>query len=184
MREDAFAALFERAQQGDRGAFNAVYQVAFFRLRGIAASLMKRERPAHTLQPTALVNEVFLKLHRMELRVLGTDHFYRLAARAMGQVLIDHARVRGKVNKVPLEAIPDLLLAGDSDPEARLAAREALAKLRAVDPRAADTVWLRCVEGWTIEEVSRRQGRQAWRVRADCDFGVQWLTGQLTRRVQ
>src|SRR5580700_7832009 len=106
---EGFAALFERAQTGDGFAQETVYKLAFFRLRAIASALLRWERPAHTLQPTALVSELFLKLHRLETRILSEDHFFRMSARAMRQVLIDHSRVQRPAKKVPLDLILELL---------------------------------------------------------------------------
>src|ERR1700730_716764 len=107
---EAFAGLFEKAQLGDSVARDAVYSLAFYRLRVIASALLRRERPGHTLQPTALVSELFLKLNRLETRILSEDHFFRISARAMRQVLIDHSRMSRPTKKVPLELIPELLL--------------------------------------------------------------------------
>ena len=66
---EAFASLFEKAQLGDGVALDAVYKLAYYRLRVIASALLRRERAGHTLQPTALVSELFLKLHRLETRI-------------------------------------------------------------------------------------------------------------------
>src|SRR5260370_33388932 len=89
---EAFASLFEKAQLGDSVARDPVYKLAFHRLRVIASALLRRERAGHTLQPTALVSELFLKLHKLETRILSEDHFFHISARAMRQVLIDHSR--------------------------------------------------------------------------------------------
>jgi len=181
---EAFAALFEKAQRGDNLARDAVYKLAFYRLRGIASALLRRERAGHTLQPTALVSELFLKLQRLETQILSEDHFFRMSARAMRQVLIDHARVRSSAQKVPIELVPELLLRAQGQPvssESRLAAKMVFEKLRAMDAKVADTVWLRAVEGVTIQELSRMQNREEWRVRADYDFGLQWMASRLKR---
>jgi RNA polymerase sigma factor (TIGR02999 family) len=181
---DAFVALYDRARRGDRAAGNAIYEFAFFRLKGIASTLLSRERAGHTLQPTALVNELFFKLVRLETRILSEDHFFRISARAMRQVLIDHARTRKPARKVPLEVAAELaLLARDATfvSESSVAIRIVFEKLRRLDKEVADTVWLRCVEGLTIDELSALQRREAWRVRADYDFGLQWLANQLNR---
>jgi RNA polymerase sigma-70 factor (ECF subfamily) len=183
---EAFASLFEKAQRGDNLARDAVYKLAFFRLRGIASALLRRERAGHTLQPTALVSELFLKLQRLETQILSEDHFFRMSARAMRQVLIDHARVRSNAPRVPLELIPELLLQSQGQaagPESRLAAKITFEKLRAMDAKVAETVWLRAVEGVTIQEMSRMQDREEWRVRADYDFGLQWMANRLKRYV-
>ena len=180
---EAFASLFEKAQLGDGVALDAVYKLAFYRLRVIASALLRRERAGHTLQPTALVSELFLKLHRLETRILSEDHFFRISARAMRQVLIDHSRVTKTAHKVSIDLIPEFLLPvrNAACPESVLAVKMVFEKLRTMDPQVADTVWLRSVEGLTVEEMSRSQGREMWRVRADYDFGLQWMANRLKR---
>ena len=156
---EAFAALFEKARLGDGIARDALYRLAFFRLRGIASGLLRRERPGHTLQPTALVSELFLKLRRLDTRILSDDHFFRISARAMRQVLIDHSRHKRPAKMVPAELIPELLLPANQnaiDPESALAVKMVFEKLRAMDAKVAETVWLRSVEGVTIQELSSR----------------------------
>jgi RNA polymerase sigma-70 factor, ECF subfamily len=179
---EAFAALFEKARLGDGIAHDALYRLAFFRLRAIASGLLRRERPGHTLQPTALVSELFLKLRRLETCILSDDHFFRISARAMRQVLIDHARHKRPAKMVPVELIPELLLANQkaADPESFLAVKMLFEKLRAMDAQVAQTVWLRSVEGATVQELSCQQNREAWRVRADYDFGLQWMANRLS----
>jgi len=181
---DAFAALFEKARLGDSLARDAVYKLAFYRLRVIASALLRRERAGHTLQPTALVSELFLKLHRLETRILSEDHFFRISARAMRQVLIDHARTGRPARTIPPDMIAELLWPAHqnaANPESSLAVKMVFEKLRALDPQVAETVWLRCVEGLTANEASRSQRREAWRVRADYDFGLQWMAKRLKR---
>jgi RNA polymerase sigma factor (TIGR02999 family) len=185
---NAFTTLYERAQQGDRVAWEAIYSIAFQRLKRIASALLRRERPGHTLQPTAVVSELFLKLRRLEMRILNEDHFFRISARAMRQVLIDHSRCKPVVTCVPVDIAADLSLAltSDHDPsasESLMAARMAFDRLRSLDKRVAETVWLRAVEGLTIAETSKIQRREPWRVRADYDFGLQWLANRLARQV-
>jgi hypothetical protein len=150
----------------------------------IAGALLRRERPGHTLQPTALVSELFLKLQKLETRILNEDHFFRISARAMRQVLIDHARVRKPAPNMVPERIAELLFSANQNgpkPESLLAVKMVFEKLRAMDRTVAETVWLRSVEGSTIEEMSQAQGREAWRVRADYDFGLQWMAHRLKR---
>ena len=182
---DTFVALYDRARRGDSAAGNAIYEFAFYRLKGIASTLLSRERAGHTLQPTALVNELFFKLGRLEMRILSEDHFFRISARAMRQVLIDHARTKKPAAKVPLEIAADLaLIARESSfvSESMVAVRMTFEKLRTLDKEVAETVWMRCVEGLTIDELSVAQRREPWRVRADYDFGLQWLANQLNRQ--
>jgi RNA polymerase sigma factor (TIGR02999 family) len=179
----SFDFLFERARRNP-SAENAFYKIAFYRLRVIASALLKKERAGHTLQPTALVSELFFKLRGMETRILGEEHFFRIAAGAMQQVLIDSARAKAALKRIPPELVCELLPdldGGHADPELRFTLKIGLERLRGIDRMAAETVWLRSVEGLTIQEVSRSQGREAWRVRADYDFGLRWLADHLTR---
>jgi RNA polymerase sigma factor (TIGR02999 family) len=181
---DAFASLFEKAQLGDHVARDAVYRLAFYRLRFIASSLLRGERAGHTLQATALVSELFLKLHRIETRILSEDHFFRISARAMRQVLIDHARVRRPAATISVDRIAELLLPSSrsgAGAETALAVKMVFEKLRSMDPQVAETVWLRSVEGLTVGELSHAQSRESWRVRADYDFGLQWMANRLKR---
>lgn len=182
---EGFVSLVERARLGDRIARDAVYKIAFSRLKVIASALLRRERPGHTLQPTALVSELFLKFQRLETKIVSEDHFFRISARAMRQVLIDHAQGKRAV-KVPIELIPELLLPGQQNhasAESLLAAKMVFEKLRGMDARVAETIWLRAVEGRTVEELSRLQAREEWRVRADYDFGLQWMANRMKRYV-
>jgi RNA polymerase sigma-70 factor, ECF subfamily len=181
---EAFVSLFEKARTGDNLALNAVYKLAFCRLRGIAGALLRRERAGHTLQPTALVSELFLKLHRLETRILSEDHFFRVSARAMRQVLIDRSRAPRPPKVLLQELIPELLVPANqnfANTELFLAVKMEFEKLRTMDAAVAETVWLRSVEGLTAQEVSQRLRRELWRVRADYDFGVQWMASQLKR---
>ena len=181
---EALTSLLEKAQLGDSIARDAVYKLAFHRLRAIAAGLLGRERRGHTLQPTALVSELFLKLHRLEMRILSEDHFFRLSARAMRQVLIDHSRTKKPATPLAPETIQELLVAthrGHVGPESALSAKMAFEKLRAMDREVAETLWLRFVEGLTVQEISAAQKRESWRVRADSDFGLQWLSRRFKR---
>ncbi|HWB86101.1 MAG TPA: ECF-type sigma factor [Bryobacteraceae bacterium] len=172
--------LFEKVREGDADARDALYEISFSRLRLIAASLLSRERRCHTLQPTALVGELFFKLRGFEHRILDEDHFFGVAARAMRQVLIDHARVRKAAKKIAPELVPELLASRThANPELRLTVKTVFQALRRLDPRAAETVWLRSVEELTLGEVSRRQGREVWRVRADYDFGTRWMADRI-----
>ena len=181
---EAFASLYEKARLGDGIARDALYRLAFLRLRSIASGLLRRDRPGHTLQPTALVSELFLKLRKLEIQILSEDHFFRISARAMRQVLIDHSRHKRTAKLVPPELIPELLMPANrnaADPESFLAVKMVFDKLRAMDSKVADTVWLRSVEGVTVQEMSLLQNREVWRVRADYDFGLQWMANRLKR---
>jgi RNA polymerase sigma factor (TIGR02999 family) len=173
--------LFTKAQRGSREAEGALYALASVRLRQVARALMQGERLGHTLQPTALVSEFFLRARRLRWRLASDEEFFRLSARVMKQVLVDHARNRRARKRMAPENLRELLASSGAelDPGLRIAVQTALNELRSVDPLAAATVWQRCVEGATWDELSRLQEREIWRVRADCDFGLQWMANRL-----
>lgn len=140
---------------GDEGAlFNLVYG----ELRALAQIRMSQERAGHTLQATALVNEVYLRLIRDEqMEWRDRRHFYGAAVEAMRRVLVDHARkVRSK--KRGGEAVRlDLTLSGFAhaeDPDHVLALEEGLEKLAEEDPRCAEGARLRIYAGFSSEDVA------------------------------
>ncbi len=103
----------------------------------------------------------------------------------MRQVLIDRAR-SPKPAKVSAEMIQDVLLPSitkAAQPELCLAAKIVFERLRAMDARVAETVWMRSVDGMTIREMSQLQSREEWRVRGDYEFGLCWMASQLNRCV-
>lgn len=180
-----FNLIFEKARQGDRAARETLYKFAYSRLRSIASGLLQRERPGNTLQPTALVGELYLKLNRLQTRIVSEDHFFHLSARAMRQVLIDRGRSKASARRLVGGDILELMAAQgrtDVDLESFVAVRVVFEKLKELDPCAARSVWLRAVEGMTLHEVSQAEGREIWRVRADFDFGIQWMTSRLARQ--
>ena len=156
-------------------------------LRRIARAELSRHRRGDTLNTQALVNEAYLKLFGGAAATFeNRKHFFATAARAMRQVLIDHSRVTKPGRKVQLDEIRELLLPATQEatsPEVALAVKMVFEELRKMDPKVAETVWLRTVEGLTTAELSRFQGREVWRVRADYDFGLQWMANRLKRYV-
>ena len=139
----------------DGSLFEAVYS----ELRALAQRRMGEERAGHTLQATALVNEVYLRMVKekhMEWR--DRRHFFGAVSEAMRRVLVDHARkVRSKKRGGDRTRL-ELTLSGfaqDDDPELVLALDEALEKLAADDPRAAEVARLRIFAGLSSEDVSQ-----------------------------
>lgn len=177
-----FEYLLREARGGNRWAESALYGVAWLRLRQVAGALMGREAAGHTLQPTALVSEFFLRAPLARWRVLGEEDFFHLSARVMRQVLVDHARRRRTLKRTAPESISEVLAQARQSslsPEMRISVNAAVEELRENDAIAAATVWQRCVEGFTWEELSQAQGREVWRVRADYDYGIRWLCGRI-----
>jgi RNA polymerase sigma-70 factor (ECF subfamily) len=152
-------------------------------LRRLAASLMRRERADHTLQPTALVHEAYLKLvdqNRIEWE--GRAHFLGIAARAMRQILVDHARRHGAVkrgggwDKVTLDEA--MVEGGDRQLEI-LDLHEALERFAAVDERAARVVELRIFGGLTVEEIAHLLTVSKRTVDGDWAMARMWLSREL-----
>jgi RNA polymerase sigma factor (TIGR02999 family) len=129
-------------------------------LRRIAAAYMRRERPDHTLQPTALVNEAYLRLvDARRLRWEDRAHFYGIAARVMRRVLVDYARKRRAGKRGTMvradRSVSRLPARSDGPDLDVLALHDALKELAVLEPRQAEIVELRYFGGLTEEEVAR-----------------------------
>ena len=182
--EASLTFLLTLSQQGDRAAEGAAISLAYQKLRTMARSLLSRERRGHTLQATALVSEVFLqKLRRISVPIESREHYYSLAAHAMREVLIDHARRRSAQRRhASVEAVADLLMSmkqPHTASEDRLAVQQALSALAELDAKGAACIRCRFLEGLSIQQTALRLGRPVWRVRADCDFGLSWMASHL-----
>ena len=152
-------------------------------LKELAAARLRHERSPHTLQPTALVNEVYLKFSRQqEFNVRGRTHFLALAATAMRQVLVDHARVRrsqkrgGGGLQVTLD---ESAAAGPDNVLDFMDLHRALEKLAAMDPVEARIVELRFFAGLTEVEVARELDISERWVREQWTHAKAWLRREL-----
>ena len=161
--------------------FEELYQ----ELRRIAARAMAGERKSHTLQPTALVNEAYLRLRgQADAAQWSRDQFLALAAKMMRRVLVDHARAvhaekrGGGVAAVELD---DVLLDHTPDPARAptmtsvLALDAALKELHAINPRCARVVELRAFSGFEISEIAKEVEASPATVKRDFLFAVNWL---------
>src|SRR5215467_2291568 len=139
--------LLGEVSAGNKDAEAQLLTLVYDELRRIAASYLRKERPDHTLQPTALVHEAYLRLiEQKEQNWESRTHFLGIAAHLMREILVDHARKRcaakrgGREKPVPLD---ELLAASAQRPEELLALDEALARLAALDDRQSRIVELR-----------------------------------------
>lgn len=165
-------------RDGLEGAQDELYRHVYADLRRLAARAMGKERPGHTLPPTALVHEAFLRLEREsggEVRAENRGHFMALAARAMRRILVEHARYHAAARRPSsreAEPLPeDLAVRGDAATFLEiLAVDEALEDLRSVDDRLGKIVELRYFAGLEEAEVaellgvSRATVTRDWRV--------------------
>ncbi len=151
--------LLNAWQRGDEGAHGRLLPLVHGELRRIAGCCMRRERANHTLQPTALVNEAFLRMvNRERIDCHGRTHFFALAANAMRRILVDHAREHrtakrwGGLQKVPFnDTFNTPAQTADLD---LIALNEALERLRQIDEQQCRIVELRYFAGLTVEETA------------------------------
>jgi RNA polymerase sigma factor (TIGR02999 family) len=169
----------------DPAALDALVAATYQELRRLAGGIMSFQPAPHTLQPTALVNEAYLRLFRVdEISVSGRTHFMNLAARVMRQVLVDHARRRNSAKRgggwraVTLTGIG---LAAPDDRLDMLALDAALADLEAEDARAARVVELRIFGALTMEEIAQDLGLTRRTVQKDWRYATLWLRRALGR---
>jgi RNA polymerase sigma-70 factor, ECF subfamily len=154
-------------------------------LKRIAARELARERPDHTLQPTALVHEAYLRMAQLqEIRFEDRQHFCGVAAHVIRRVLIDHERSRraakrgGGAERLTLhDHLEPSTGASDYD---LLAVNEALEKLERLNPRHAQIAEMRYFAGLTVEETAAVLGLSPATVKADWRMARAWLKSQLT----
>ncbi len=175
---DDLTLLLQRAAEGEPRAAEELLPLVYEQLRRAAEVAMRRERPGHTLQATALVHDAFVRLvGEHDPGWTGRAQFYFAAARAMRQLLIEHARGKGRVKRggdgvagsapkrVPLDVVD---LAAESDPDQIIALDDAMKHLESLDPEVAAVVRLRFYAGLTGEQsaealgISPRQVDRMW----------------------
>lgn len=180
-----FIAKVRRARAGDSAALDEVMPLVYAELRRIAGRQMSRERRDHTLQPTALVHEAYLRLiDSPALEVRDRAHFLALAARVMRRLLINHAEARnagkrrGDAPHVTLSAAQDV--AGEDAPAEVVQLDEALQRLASFDGRAAEIVEMRYFGGMTVEEIAHAMDLSPATVKRDWTAARAWLRRELT----
>ncbi len=168
---------------GDAGAIDRLFPLVYAELRKTADLLLAHEFEAHTLQPTALVHEVYLKLARGGNPDAGSRaHFLGIAARAMRQILVDHARKRKAAKRGKGEVFVTLGEHADAaapDAESMVALDDALERLGALDPRLAKVVELRFFGGLTEDQVAATLGVTTRTVQRDWAKARAWLHAQI-----
>jgi len=175
--------LLQQWREGRTEVLNDLVPFIYGELHQLAARALSQERPGHTLQPTALVNEVWLRLAGKSIPNLqGRRHFYAVAARLMRQILVDHARrhLTGKRGEGAVTLSLDDAFAYSSSSAAEFTALDqALERLAAIDERKARMVELRYFTGLTVEETAEVTGLSVVSVYRDMAFATAFLSGQL-----
>jgi RNA polymerase sigma factor (TIGR02999 family) len=170
-------------RNGDQDAGNRLFAAAYQELRRLAAWHLQRERPGHTLQATALVNELYLKLFGGQpVDWQDRAHFFAVAAQQIRRLLVDYARAglaekRGG-SRVKLSLTEVKGLAAPSE-QSLLDLDDALRRLETLDPRAARIVELRYFGGVTEQETAQAVRVSVATVKRDWDFARAWLISQL-----
>jgi RNA polymerase sigma factor (TIGR02999 family) len=167
-------------------ASDAVLDLVYDELHRQAQRYLRRERAGHTLQTTALVHEVYLKLIKQKnIAWESRSHFFAVAAKLMRQILIDYARTKhrakrgGAEDKVPLESALTLGV-GDTDFDL-MALDEALTRLAAKEEHLSKIVELRFFSGLSIEDTAEVLGVSDSTVKRDWQMAKAWLRRELTR---
>jgi RNA polymerase sigma-70 factor, ECF subfamily len=171
--------------QGNQNAAEKLIPLVYDELKRLARGYMRRERPGHTLQTTALVHEAYIKLVRQErVRWEGRAHFFGIAAKLMRRILVDHARrhLRQKHGGATVTIQVDEGLAFSPEQSADLVGLdEALRRLAKLDARQSRIVELRFFAGLTVEETAEFLGISQKTVKRDWSVAKAWLHSELRR---
>ena len=177
--------LLVAVADGDAGAVGELLPLVYDELRRLAAACLQGERPGHTLQPTALVHEAYLKL--VDQRTAGWQdrmQFLGVAAKAMRRILVDYARSHraakrgGSWERAPLD---DAVVHAGGRAENLVALDDALVRLARFDEQKARVVELRFFGGLTVAEVAEVLGVSHRTVERDWTLAKAWLRGEVTR---
>ena len=184
-QDQDITAVLERVRGGDKSAVGELMPLVYDELRALAGHIFEQQSPGQTLQPTAVVNEVYLKLVR------GSDgdwetraHFFAVAAKAMRQVLIDHARRKktqkrgGQFDRITLSMVSTPVREEAVD---LIAIEAALEKLSALDARQAEIVELRFLAGLDVKETAHVLGVSTRTVEREWFAAKVWLRRELAR---
>ncbi len=176
--------LFSRWRAGDEDAAAELLPRVYDELRRLADAYLRRERAGHTLQPTELVNEAFLRLLGTDVEAADRGHFFALAARSMRRILVDHARRQRAGKRIASEDRVTLLTAVDaaSDTEVDvLDLNRALERFAEIAPRPAQLVELRAFGGLTLPEAAAVLEVSRATVARDWQAARVWLIAELER---
>ncbi|HEX6624625.1 MAG TPA: sigma-70 family RNA polymerase sigma factor [Pyrinomonadaceae bacterium] len=180
---DNITRLLIKLTNGDAAAVDALLPHIYDELRRLAASYLRRERPDHTLQPTALVHEAYLRLvDQTQVQWQNRAHFFGVAAQLMRRILVDHARAhnaekRGHdFQKLSIDENIDKAVERSAE---LLALDDALRELAEIDPQKARLVELRYFGGLSVEETAEVLGVSAPTVKRHWRATRAWLFGRM-----
>jgi RNA polymerase sigma-70 factor (ECF subfamily) len=176
--------LLQEWQDGNAEALDRLMPLVYHELHTLASRYLSRERRDHTLQPTALVNEAYLKLAGQREDWQNRAHFYGIAAQLMRRILVDRARHDGRVKRgrdIPHVSLDDADPASPSiDPVDVFALDRALSRLETLDPQQGRIVELRFFGGLTIQETAEVMRISSGTIKRDWIVARAWLYRELT----
>jgi len=178
--------LLQKWQEGNQEALEALMPLVYNELKRLAGSYLRRERPDHTLQSAALVNEAYLRLvDQTQTRWQNKAHFYGIAAQMMRRVLADHARSHNAVKRgagMPELELNESVAQAQSRSVDVLDLEEALQKLEKLDPQQGKIVELRFFSGLSIEDTANVLGISPATVKRDWAAARAWLFREVAAR--
>jgi RNA polymerase sigma factor (TIGR02999 family) len=171
--------------RGEACAFDQLVPLVHDELRRLARGYMARERPDHTLQASALVNEAYVRLiHLNEIRWQDRNHFFAMSARVMRRILVDFARARRNEKRgggAPRVSFDEELLVSKTRGPDLVALDDALVALAAIHPRKSEVIELRFFGGLSLEETAEALHVSTDTVKRDWRFAKLWLLRELNR---
>jgi RNA polymerase sigma-70 factor (ECF subfamily) len=178
--------LLREWSRGNQSVVDQLTPLIYSELRRLADSYMRRERPDHTLQPTALIHEAYMRLIQQgQPEWHSRSHFFRFAAHLMRQILVDHARGRraekrgASAERIPLE---EAEIAVESEAADVVALDEALVRLASFDERKAQILELKYFGGMTEEEVAEALGLSVRTLGRELRLAKAWISQALTSK--
>lgn len=175
--------LLQAWSDGDRGAQDKLWPIVFAELSRLAHRQMRRERPDHTLQTGALVNEAYLRLVEWKsAHWRNRAHFFGMCARVMRQILVDHARAHGYDKRgggLKFETLDETATVSPSKSDQVVALDEAMKRLAAIHSRKSDVVELRFFGGLSVEETAQVLQVSRVTVIRDWNFARAWLLAEI-----
>ena len=175
--------LLAEWREGDQAALDELTPLIYQELRGLAQSYLHRERPGHTLQPTALINEAFLRLVKQDFpEWQNRHHFFGIASQLMRQILVEHARANaaakrgGGVKELPLE---EALMYSEEKAAELVLLDDALNALAKFDPRKVRIIELRYFGGMSLEDTAAALGLSVATIGHEMRLARAWLRREM-----
>jgi RNA polymerase sigma factor (TIGR02999 family) len=172
--------LLQNWSNGDQEALKKLTPIVYKELRRLAGNYMRREHTEHTLQPTALINEAFIRLINWKsVEWQNRAHFFGMAAQMMRHILVDYAKKRPR--GVHLISFDEALVTPRKRPRDLVALDEALQRLAIIDPRKSKIVELRFFGGLGIKEIAAVLGLSTRTILREWNLAQVWLYRELTK---